>query len=109
MLGRPSSYSDEIADLICARLTEGDSLRTICKAEDMPYIRTVFVWLQKSGYFQQQYARAREIQGQVAAEMAVEAATTARDPQLGRLAYDARKWQASKLTPKVYGDKTRLR
>lgn len=32
-------------------------------------------------------------------------AVTAKDPQLGRLAYDARKWQASKLAPKVYGEK----
>jgi hypothetical protein len=38
----------------------------------------------KSEYLKHQYARAREIQGHVAAEMAVEAATTAEDPRLGR-------------------------
>ena len=68
MLGRPSSYSDEIADLICARLTEGGSLRTTCKAEDMPYIRTVFVWLQKKRVFSTAYAREREIQGHVTSQ-----------------------------------------
>jgi hypothetical protein len=59
---------------------------------------------------------AREIQGHVQADKAIEDATTARDAQfttardaqLGRLAYDARKWHASKLAPKVYGDKTEV-
>jgi hypothetical protein len=46
--------------------------------------------------------------GPLAADMAVEAATQATDAGLGRLAYDARKWQASKLAPKVYGDKSEV-
>jgi hypothetical protein len=40
--------------------------------------------------------------------LAVEAAVGAHDAQLGRLAYDALKWHASKLAPKVYGDKTEV-
>ena len=40
--------------------------------------------------------------------LAVEAAVNARDVGLGRLAYDALKWHASKLAPKVYGDKTEV-
>ena len=35
-------------------------------------------------------------------------ATKAKDAGLGRLAYDALKWHASKMVPKVYGDKTEV-
>ena len=42
------------------------------------------------------------------ASMAIEAATTAKDAGLGRLAYDALKWNAYKMLPKVYGDKTEV-
>src|ERR1700722_7724826 len=52
--------------------------------------------------------RAREIQGEYHADMAVHSALEARDAGLGRLAYDALKWHASKLVPKVYGDKTEV-
>lgn len=103
--GRPSSFKQVTADAICERLTEGESLRTICLDADMPATRTVFQWLAADPSFAQQYARAREIQGHVVAEMAVEAGATASDPALGRLKFDALRWHAGKLAPKVYSDK----
>jgi hypothetical protein len=54
------------------------------------------------------YTRAREMQGHANAALAVESAVNAQDAGLGRLAYDALKWHASKLVPKVYGDKTEV-
>ena len=48
------------------------------------------------------------MQGHTHAGMAIETARTAQDAGLGRLAYDALKWHASKLVPKVYGDKTEV-
>jgi len=104
-MGRPSEYTAETADYICEQLAEGKSLRQICAEDGMPAVGTVFVWLKKYMAFQEQYTRAREVQGHVAAEDAVDGALTAYDPQLGRLRYDALKWRASKLVPKVYGDK----
>jgi hypothetical protein len=87
---------------------EGRSLRSICLEPEMPDVKTVFNWLEKHPGFFQQYIRAREVQGHVMADLAVEDAVIAKDPQLGRLAYDARKWQASKLASKVYGDKSEV-
>ena len=58
--------------------------------------------------FSGNYARAREIQGLANAALAIEAATNAKDAGLGRLAYDALKWHAARLAPKVYGDKTEV-
>ena len=41
------------------------------------------------------------MQGHTHAGMAIETAMTAQDAGLGRLAYDALKWHASKLVPKL--------
>jgi hypothetical protein len=107
-VGRPSSYTEEIAEEICNRLAEGQSVYEISRNEWMPHIRTVYRWLEDNEEFRHQYARAREMQGYTHAGMAIETARTAQDAGLGRLAYDALKWHASKLVPKVYGDKTEV-
>jgi hypothetical protein len=107
-MGRSSTYEEEIANEVCDRLTEGESLMSICEDDTMPHASTVFRWLDTNAEFRDKYARAREVQGHLAADRAVDAAVNATDAGLGRLAYDARKWQASKLAPKVYGDKTEV-
>jgi hypothetical protein len=48
------------------------------------------------------------MQGHTHAGMAIECAMKAHDAGLGRLQYDALKWHASKLVPKVYGEKTEV-
>src|ERR1700722_2059884 len=65
--GRPSSYTPEIGELICSRMVCGDnghpeSLRSICREEGMPDLKTVMRWLQKYQEFRQQYMSAREAQ-----------------------------------------------
>ena len=109
--GRPSTYSTDIADAICERLADGESLRAICSDDAMPCKAAVFRWLSERPEFADQYARAREEQAEALADELVaiadgpggedSAVLTARD----RLRVDARKWVASKLKPKKYGDK----
>lgn len=105
--GRPSSYSDEMALYICEQLVTGRSLRSICAEDDAPDATTVFRWLDSQETFRQQYARARELQAERLAAETVEIADAAsnEDYNTARLRVDARKWYASKLAPKVYGDK----
>lgn len=106
MTGRPSDFTQELADEICARIVESDyGLEQICEADDLPSARTVFRWLAANETFRQQYARAKEAQGHVQADRGLKDALTATDASLGRLKFDARKWAASKLAPKQYGDK----
>jgi hypothetical protein len=108
-MGRPSTFTQEIADEICARVMESDyGLEEICEADDLPSARTVFRWLAAHESFRQQYARAKEAQGHVQADRGLKDALTATDASLGRLKFDARKWAASKLAPKQYGDKLEL-
>lgn len=59
--GRPTDYNDEIADSICAKLAEGQTLLSICKQEDMPTRSTVYLWREKHEEFSDKYARAREL------------------------------------------------
>lgn len=75
-MGRPSDYTQDIADLICERIADGESLRSICSAEGMPSRMSVFRWLADPARtaFRDQYARAREEQAEFYAESIVEIA-----------------------------------
>ena len=121
--GRPSDYSDEIATEICRRIAERESLRSVCRDETMPANSTVLSWLSdgKHGEFLEQYACARELQADTLFDEALEIADATSEDwittedgkkildhehvQRSRLRVDTRKWAASKLAPKRYGDK----
>jgi hypothetical protein len=107
--GRPTDYGDEVVDLICSRLAIGESLNRICKDADMPAMSTVFGWLSKHPEFLEKYTRAREAQAETHADRIIEIADDADiDANHKRIMVDARKWVASKLKPKRYGDKLDL-
>ena len=106
MTGRPSTYTQEMGDLICDKLTEGVSLRKLCKSDEFPNASTVYVWLDRFPSFAEQYARAREAATEDMLEDILEIAD---DPlievQDKRVRIDTRKWAMGKLKPKKYGDK----
>ena len=110
--GRPSRYTPELAAVICERLAEGESLRTICADKAMPGLSTVMGWLfdGKHEGFPEQYARAREAQAELRADEITDIADgvehgASEAVQAARLRVEARKWIAAKLLPKRYGDK----
>jgi hypothetical protein len=125
-LGRPESYSDQLADEICHRLSGGESLRSICADPRIPSQQTVYSWLIKKPAFLEKYTRAREAQAETMADeiVAIADETPITTPvynkdgeqidikldsayvQWQRQRIDARKWTASKLRPKKYGDRT---
>lgn len=123
-MGRPSDYEQETADLICEQLVEGKSLRSLCRDEDMPSVSTVCRWLASNPEFREQYARAREMQADALFDEILDISDDCSDDlveddegdknvvrgngvavQRAKLRVDARKWMASKLQPKKYGDK----
>lgn len=122
--GRPTLYSEALADLICERLADGESLRAICSEPDMPCKASVFKWLRDNKQFSDQYARAREEQAETLADEIIEIADeTYLDHkvndrgnvvvdneaiQRSKLRVEARKWIAAKLKPKRYGEKLDL-
>ena len=66
--GRPTTYTPELAAEICSQIADGQSLRKICRAEHMPAMSSVFLWLSKNPEFSDQYAKARDIQADAMAE-----------------------------------------
>lgn len=126
--GRPSKYSDETAESICAGIAQGKSLREICSADGFPDKATVCRWLAVHPAFRDQYAQAREAQAEHMADEILDIADDGTndwmerkdedDPdktigwrengeamQRSRLRVDTRKWLLSKLLPKKYGEK----
>lgn len=118
-MGRPSDFTPEIANEICDRLAKGESLRSICEGDKqtsgnyMPSRTSVSRWLSGgeawNEAFRIQYAHARDVQADTLFEeildIADEACVDGVAAQRNRLRVDARKWAASKLAPKKYGDK----
>ena len=102
--GRPSTFSPEIAAIICERLAEGESLRKITSDSDMPSMYTVYYWIGQQAEFANQYAHARADQADTLADEILHIADTDPDASKARVRVDARKWVASKLKPKKYGD-----
>ncbi|MFN3352936.1 MAG: hypothetical protein ACK4Z5_04945 [Brevundimonas sp.] len=60
MPGRPSTFTQEIADEICERLSKGEPLAHICRDENMPAVRTVSDWKKAHQSFSADFARARD-------------------------------------------------
>jgi hypothetical protein len=106
-IGRPSSYSDDIAAAICSRLAGGESLRTICETAGLPSAETVRRWLLTNEPFRAQYVRAREEQCDTLADevLATARAATNENANAVRVQLDAIRWFAGKVHPKKYGDK----
>lgn len=127
-MGRPSAFTQDIADAICAGLSDARSLRSICLADDMPHQATVCRWLGEKERFREQYARAREAQADAIFDEMLDIADDGSNDwmqreredgsidevlnhehvQRSKLRIDARKWMAGKLAPKKYGDKLQL-
>jgi hypothetical protein len=106
------AYSEEeVAEAkarICREIAEGESLRKICSADDIPSSELVRQWLIEDVTFLANYTRAREEQADFHADEIIEIADTEPDPNKARVRIDARKWKASKMQPKKYGDKIDL-
>jgi hypothetical protein len=121
-------HSDEIVDTICERLAQGESLASICRDAGMPGRSTFMNWLLQNKHegLQDKYARAREAQADFYAEQIIEISDEeslmSKHSEEGevevvfdstavarnRLRVDARKWYASKVAPKKYGDKQQV-
>jgi hypothetical protein len=120
----PMKYTNAIAEAICERIADGESLRTICSDDKMPSKTSVFRWLIDNEIFRDQYARARETQADAIFDDILSIADDGRNDWMERnfgeetrwvengealrrsaLRIDARKWMAGKLRPKKYGEK----
>lgn len=121
-MGRPTKYTELLGEKICAGIVAGFSLRKICSVDGFPNVDTLFHWLSKRDHpFSEQYAHARSVQAELLADELIELADddsgdVTGEPRMpnsvavqrSRLRVDTRKWVASKLLPKKYGDKQEI-
>src|SRR5690348_10848638 len=67
-VGRPTTYTQELADAICEELALGTSMRSVSKNPDMPAMSTMFKWLREHPEFSEQYTRAKQESADAMAE-----------------------------------------
>jgi len=98
---------DAITEQACQLLTQGHTLRAIALALGVTDASVLWRIMQGSEQRRQRYAHAREMQARTLAEQTLEISDGAEPEtvQVARLRTDTRKWLASKLLPREYGDK----
>jgi hypothetical protein len=104
-------YDHDLAEKILDRIRGGESLKRICKDPDMPYRQYVLGWVTAEippEAFDVRYLRACEARAEGWADEVVDLADDGKedpDPRSRQLRVDTRKWVASKLLKKRFGDK----
>lgn len=124
--GRPTLYTQELAEKICKAVSSSDkSLRKICEEnDDFPTGAMVWHWMVGNPEFSDMYRKAKIAQADFMIDQISEisdneekdllvnkdgvlvpnTAKIARD----RLKVDTRKWIATKLIPRIYGEKSQV-
>ncbi len=117
--GRPRVHTQELENEILSRLATGESLRMICAEDGMPALDTLWRWRWEVPGFSDRYAVARaqraDVQAMMIEELADEKPMTYIDEKgqeridpawasVQKLRIDSRKWIASKLVPRTFGD-----
>ena len=123
-VGRPTKYCPEIVDLICEAIgTNTGNVRAISsKYPDMPSEDTIQKWRYRYPDFAVKYAQAKSKQSEMVIETIEdiiretptyidEKGVERIDPGIfarQRLLVDTHKWFASKLAPKIYGERQQV-
>lgn len=125
---RPRVLTEQIADRICRRIMLGEALKDITEDPRMPSIGTFTRWLAapENAAFRERYHNARRVQAELRIDEIFSIADDSSrdykpvydndgnvirmDPdnehiQRSRVRIDTRKWFASKMLPRIYGEK----
>lgn len=124
-------YNAPLARKICEKIMSKQSLKDICKDPRMPNLSTVVRWLAnpKLTDFREMYYYARRVAAELYVDEIFEIADDGSNDwkprydkdgglidyvpdqeaiQRSRVRIDARKWYASKMVPRIYGEKTNI-
>lgn len=120
--GRPSIYTDELAELICGRVATHDwGIERLCNHyDDLPAASTVKDWRWRNERFSALYDRAKTAQLELFPDSMLDIADNSSGDKIvwedgsvthnsdsiarDRLRIDARKWQYERLSPRVKKD-----
>lgn len=119
--GRPTDYTPDVGKEICQIVqTHPYGLEKLCQDFDIfPEDRsTIYDWMHKYPEFSHNYMTAKskqvnnyvdyciDLTDQAIKKIELKGEISASEVMALRLAVDTRKWYASKLAPKIYGDRT---
>lgn len=123
---RPTEFDEKIAQEICNKVAScTDGIRKLCaENKHWPHHEDIYRWCYHNLDFNARYARAKSMQSEWLVEEAREIANNnSRDTYIdengkekcdhewvarSRLRVDTVKWIASKLAPKIYGEKIQM-
>jgi hypothetical protein len=101
-------FSQDMADEICLRLSNGISLNDICSDPDMPSKMSVWRWQRAFPEFAEQMQEARANMAEFLAGEIVKIADSEEDPNRAKVRIAARQWVCAKLLPQRFGDRVEL-
>ena len=105
--GRPTKYSEPLADRIFDAMIGGNDLVAICKRPGFPDRASIYRWAAERPVFAARLDRAREALGDLAAyeigQIAANCSTETAAADRVRLA--ALQWRASRLAPRKYSER----
>ena len=109
--GRPSKYNEEVVDIILQNVLEGKTLNYIAdNVHGVPVLSTMLLWLSKHESFFKEYYQARSLVAEldISEIKTIADSTTNETINIDKLRIEARKFNASKLLHKIYGDKRQV-
>ena len=106
-VGRPSKYSEALADQIIDAMISGDDLVAMCKRPGFPDRKSVYRWAAQYPDFAARLEQAREALGDLAAyEIGrIAAHCTPETAAADRVRLAALQWRASRLAPRRYAER----
>jgi len=105
--GRPSDYTEALADEIVSRMTMGESMVQIAASDHMPDRVTIYRWMDRNPEFATRCARAREGLADYLVDEIENLAknATKENLEIVKLQVSVAQWRAMKMAPRLYGDK----
>lgn len=108
-VGAPVKYSEKLADEICRRLMNGETLSKIC--DSLKITQAAFYsWLPERPKLVEKYNASKKLQASSLLNQLIDEVSTLQNDQAlaARVRSDLIKWYASKVSPSEYGDVKRL-
>ena len=106
-VGRPTKYSEPLADRIVNAMIDGNDLVAVCRQPGFPDRASIYRWAAERPVFAARLDRAREALGDLAAFQIGEIANncTPETAAADRIRLAALQWRASRLAPRKYSER----
>jgi transposase-like protein len=102
--GRPSTYNLAVAQVICERLANGETLTAIGRDPTMPGFGTILGWVKRHPEFEAMYVQARQMFADYLLDQARDGALASTHATVwsDRLRFDTIRWMTARMAPRKY-------